>query len=213
MSTPTPSAPTRPPYQVCFLGESAYVRWPLALKLHRESCTEEEMERPETGDYPMVRELLIDDKPYRVVFMWYWSSDRFTEQYWQHRQIMARTCAAIVIYRVDMARSFVPVKQYMDDIVNRSRAKDIPKILVGYGRDNIAVGRQVSREEGEAIAREYSCLFFEVSLDKGEDIENLLVTIWRTAQEYDLLKRPPVISQAPPPAPPPEPKKKSCDVQ
>lgn len=171
------------------------------------------MMRPETGDYPMVRDVLIDDKPYRIVFMWYWSSDRFTEQHWQHRQIMARTCAAIVIYRIDMERSFVPVKQYMDDIVNRSRAKDIPKILVGYGRGNIAVGRKVRREEGEAIAREYSCLFFEVSLDNQEDIENLLVTIWRTAHEYDLLKRPPPPqSQTRPPAPPQE-QKKSCDVQ
>ena len=160
-------------------------------------------------------QILVDGKPVKLGLMWYWSSDAFKERFEQYNQIRRGTRVAVVIYRIYMSLDLEEIKRYMDDIVNRSSDKEIPKVLVGYSRGDIEDRREISREEGEAIAREYSCPFFEVSLAKEEDIENLLVTIWRMAHEYDLLKSPPPPqSQDPPPAPPPEPKKnKPCDVQ
>ena len=202
-------------HQVVFFGGSAYGRWPLVLKMYQQSCTDEEMDNPATSYATLIREILVDGKPVKLGLMWYWSSDAFKERFEQYNQIRRGTRVAVVIYRIYMSLDLEEIKRYMDDIVNRSSDKEIPKVLVGYSRGDIEDRREISREEGEAIAREYSCPFFEVSLAKEEDIENLLVTIWRMAHEYDLLKSPPPPqSQDPPPAPPPEPKKKKpCDVQ
>lgn len=74
-------------------------------------------------------------------------------------------------------------RKILEDIAKKSRFPDVPKILVGYSQEDIEDNRQVSRDEGETAAQEYSCPFVEVSLMNDDDIEHLLVMMGRIARE------------------------------
>ena len=168
--------------RVAFLGLTAHERWPLFLRLSGDEYTVELSRYPAPGDRLVKREVLIDDRLGEMMLMWSWPSDVCMERS-QYQLITRGIHLGVVIYCVNYRRSFMDARKILEDIAKKSRFPDVPKILVGYSQEDIEDNRQVSRDEGETAAQEYSCPFVEVSLMNDDDIERLLVMMGRIARE------------------------------
>ncbi|XP_072107879.1 GTP-binding protein Rit2-like isoform X2 [Mobula birostris] len=68
----------------------------------------------------------------------------------------------IICYSITDRRSFQEAAEFKELIYRVRHTYDIPIVLVGNKTD-LEEYRQVSREEGMALAREYNCPFFETS--------------------------------------------------
>lgn len=168
--------------RVAFLGLTVHERWPLFLRLSGDEYTVELSRYPAPGDRLVKREVLIDDRLGEMMLMWSWPSDVCMERS-QYQLITRGIHLGVVIYCINYRRSFMDARKILEDIAKKSRFPDVPKILVGYSQEDIEDNRQVSRDEGETAAQEYSCPFVEVSLMNDDDIEHLLVMMGRIARE------------------------------
>ena len=79
--------------------------------------------------------------------------------------------AAIVAYDVTSRISFDKIKNWMDEIKNNAHDK-VTVILVGNKRD-LKESRQVSREEGEKLARQMKVMFIETCAFELPSVENM----------------------------------------
>ncbi|NWH41508.1 RIT1 protein, partial [Chloropsis hardwickii] len=68
----------------------------------------------------------------------------------------------IICYSITDRRSFHEVREFKQLIYRVRRTDDTPVVLVG-NKSDLTQLRQVSKEEGSALAREFSCPFFETS--------------------------------------------------
>lgn len=68
----------------------------------------------------------------------------------------------IICYSITDRRSFHEVREFKQLIYRVRRTADTPVVLVG-NKSDLRQLRQVSREEGLALAREFGCPFFETS--------------------------------------------------
>lgn len=168
---------------VFFLGHTVYERWPLVLRLSGDEYTVELAKYPEPGSHLFRRQVLIDDQICSLVLNWFWPSDVCMERYRQHEIISRATALAMIIYPINCRKSFSDARTVLEDIATKSREPSVRKILVGYSQGDIEDNRDVSREEGEALAREYSCPFFEVSLMDDDHIEELLTMMGRLVRD------------------------------
>ena len=169
-------------HHVFFLGTPTYHRWALFFRMIRDP-DQKPIDYPLGGDIIFPRQVLIDDRRCNIVLHWFFSNDRQIEAERQHRQLALLTSAAVVVYCISDRQTFLHVRKFMEDIMTKTRVPDVAKLLVGYSKEDIEDSRQVSREEGEAIAREYSCAFLEVSLMNDDDIENIWATIGRISRD------------------------------
>ena len=75
----------------------------------------------------------------------------------------------ILMYDITDRDSFKTISKWWKDILD-NKEKDFPVILVGNKID-LEDERQVQREEGEIIAKEFNFKFFEVSNKDGTNVE------------------------------------------
>ena len=75
----------------------------------------------------------------------------------------------ILMYDITNRDSFDKISNWWEDILN-NKEKDFPIILIGNKTD-LENERQVKREEGENIAKEFNFKFFEVSNKEGTNIK------------------------------------------
>ncbi|NWT60231.1 RIT1 protein, partial [Erythrocercus mccallii] len=68
----------------------------------------------------------------------------------------------IICYSITDRRSFHEVREFKQLIYRVRRTDDTPVVLVG-NKSDLTQLRQVSKEEGSALAREFNCPFFETS--------------------------------------------------
>lgn len=85
--------------------------------------------------------------------------------------------ACLVVYDITNRKSFESVKQWIDD-ARKERGEDASFVtfLVGNKKD-LGDDRQVTAEEGEALAQKLSCLFAEVSAKSGTGVNELFTLI------------------------------------
>jgi small GTP-binding protein len=87
--------------------------------------------------------------------------------------------AAGLVYSVDNRQSFERLGQWRKEI--HDILPTIPLIIVGNKTD---LERQVSTEEGAALAKEWNVPFFETSCVSGTSIEDFFITLSKTAARY-----------------------------
>jgi small GTP-binding protein len=80
-----------------------------------------------------------------------------------------RADGIILMYDITNRESFDTISKWRNDILD-IKEKDFPVILVGNKTD-LEDQRQVKREEGENIAKEFKFKFFEVSNKDGTNVE------------------------------------------
>lgn len=79
------------------------------------------------------------------------------------------------VYSVTLETSFQEVHSFYDQVLRVKDVEKIPFVLVGNKCD-LETDRQVSKEEGEKLARELECKFFEVRPWRGSQSSTPLLT-------------------------------------
>ena len=75
----------------------------------------------------------------------------------------------ILMYDITNRESFEKISKWRKDILD-NKEKDFPVILVG-NKSDLENERQVQREEGENIAKEFNFIFYEVSNKDGTNVK------------------------------------------
>ncbi|GAA6034015.1 hypothetical protein JCM8097_000650 [Rhodosporidiobolus ruineniae] len=82
----------------------------------------------------------------------------------------------VLVYSVSSRSSFDICSVIRDKILNFTGRESVPMVLVGNKVD-LAVQRQVSREEGAALAKEWGAAFVETSARTAENVPQIFQTV------------------------------------
>ncbi|KAJ7343065.1 ras protein [Mycena albidolilacea] len=87
----------------------------------------------------------------------------------------------ILVYSIDSRDSFEKVGAFRES-VRRAKEGDPIFVLVGNKADALH-GRQVSKEEGVALAQQFGCEFVEVSAKTGQNVEWAFTSVLRALRK------------------------------
>eukprot|EP01125_Pyxidicula_operculata_P001621 TRINITY_DN11465_c0_g1_i1.p1 TRINITY_DN11465_c0_g1~~TRINITY_DN11465_c0_g1_i1.p1 ORF type:complete len:184 (+),score=27.90 TRINITY_DN11465_c0_g1_i1:25-576(+) len=88
----------------------------------------------------------------------------------------------VLVYSVTSKSSFEMVKIINDKILNALGTEHVPRVLVGNKKDLVRE-RQISTEEGQALADKWKCTFVESSAKHNENIATIFVTLLADIQK------------------------------
>lgn len=94
---------------------------------------------------------------------------------------------ALIVYDITNKRSFKNVKKWYQEI--KKHSEGIPVILVGNKAD-LKQSRKIPSKDGEKIAKEIDCPFFEASAKTGENVEFIFRTLNTMLVEQAQKKKP-----------------------
>lgn len=95
----------------------------------------------------------------------------------------------ILVYSLASLQSFEIVQQIHDKILNFMGVDHIPTCLVANKNDLMAQ-RQVPREEGERLAKEWGCAFLEVSCKHHQGVHRVFELMIGEIEKVDAESRP-----------------------
>lgn len=90
----------------------------------------------------------------------------------------------VLVYSITDRNSFLAASQYKTQIERVRRADDIPLILVGNKFD-LENKRQVSTEEGQSLARQFGCPFFETSAALRHNVDDVYLNLVREIRKRE----------------------------
>jgi GTPase KRas len=107
------------------------------------------------------------------------------EEYSAMREQYMRTGEGfLLVYSITSRQSFEEIQQFEQQIL-RVKDKDyFPIILVGNKCD-LENERAVSREEGQALARQFNCRFIETSAKSRVNVDNAFHDLVREIRRYN----------------------------
>ena len=85
------------------------------------------------------------------------------------------TNGVLVVFALNSRASFDSVSKWMNQI-HALASKDVVVLLVGNKAD-LPKERQVTTDEGEALAKNYSCRYFETSAASGSNVDKVFAEI------------------------------------
>lgn len=103
------------------------------------------------------------------------SQDEFTAM---REQYMRGGEGFILVYTVTEKRSFEELRRFKEMIDRVRNYEPVPVVVVGNKRD-LEGRRQVSQREGEAMAKEFGCPFFESSAALRHNVDEMFYEIVR----------------------------------
>ena len=78
----------------------------------------------------------------------------------------------LLMYDITEKKSFDAIPKWMEDIKD-SKGLDFPSILLG-NKSDLSEKRQVPKESGEELAKEYGIKFYETSNKNGTNIKEVI---------------------------------------
>ena len=119
------------------------------------------------------KQILIESKPVQLNIF-------DAEVYSALQDLYIRDCHGLIIV-YSIKRLYFPEYQRFRKTIFRVKDMDIecdtiPIVLVGNQSD-LEAERQVSREEGEKLAREWGCHFYEASAKTGHNVEEVFMDV------------------------------------
>ena len=90
----------------------------------------------------------------------------------------------VVVYDITNRESFENVKMWMTEVDTLASA-DVCRLIVG-NKSDLSDKRQVSVEEGEALAREYGIPFMETSAKEALNVDNMFTTMGTAMKKSSL---------------------------
>ncbi len=98
-----------------------------------------------------------------------------TEQFTAMRGLYMRTGHGyVVIYSIISEASFLEVTNFREEILRQNvdnvDTQIIPMVLVGNKTD-LESDREIPREKGEELAKNFNCRFIETSAKTGDNVE------------------------------------------
>jgi Ras homolog enriched in brain len=95
-----------------------------------------------------------------------------------------------LVYAVTSKTSFEMTKIINDKILNALGTDVVPRVLVGNKKDLI-YERQVSTEDGKALAQKWGCRFVETSARHNENISEVFTLLIEEIQKDTMPEEPP----------------------
>ena len=161
-------------YYAVVIGSPVNTRWGLLKALLDGKC--EDPRWPQAGDARFPHHVIVDDENVQLVFFWCWPSEKYMEVSCQYQLVWKHTMVAIVNYDRQDTGSFESARKHLNGIRTRSKSPDVPTLLVECEM-NVGDERRVSEDDGRALADEFSCRFFQVSVPTGKGIAELMTEI------------------------------------
>ena len=130
-----------------------------------------------TGDFYNMdtysRHVLIESKPVQLNIF-------DAEEYSALQDLYIKQCHGLIIV-YSIKRLYFPEYQRFRRTIFRVKDMDIerdtiPIVLVG-NKSDLEAERQVSREDGEKLAREWGCPFYEASAKTGHNVEEVFMDV------------------------------------
>ncbi|KAI3384487.1 hypothetical protein SNEBB_008928 [Seison nebaliae] len=123
------------------------------------------------------KQISIDNKDYTLEILDTAGTEHFTAM----RDLYIKNGQGFVlIYSITAQSTLSDIRDMRDQIVRVKETTEVPMILVGNKLD-LHQERVVNREQGQQIAREFGCTFYEASAKDGTNIpeifENLVIQI------------------------------------
>ena len=112
---------------------------------------------------------------------WCWIQDEFTAM---REQYMRGGEGFILVYSVTDRRSFDEVRRFKEMIDRVRNYEPVPIVVAGNKRD-LEHKRQVSTREGEAMALEFGCPFFESSAALRHNVDESFYEIVRCIRQKE----------------------------
>ncbi|KAJ3575360.1 hypothetical protein NP233_g1169 [Leucocoprinus birnbaumii] len=122
----------------------------------------------------------------------------YLEEYATLREQWIRETQGIIfVYSTAHRITFERLEYFRYPMLKVTRGANVPFVLVGTKADK-EHDRQVSRDEGAALARTFGCSFFEASAKSGKNIDVIFSNIIRSLRTGTpaLLEGAPVISES-----------------
>uniref|UniRef100_A0A6B2LKM7 Uncharacterized protein n=1 Tax=Arcella intermedia TaxID=1963864 RepID=A0A6B2LKM7_9EUKA len=91
----------------------------------------------------------------------------------------------LIVYSILSKLSFDEARRYHDKIKLVKDEEDVPIVLVANKAD-LEQMREVSKEQGEALAQEFQCPFFETSAKSRMNVDQVFVEAIREMRAYDV---------------------------
>jgi Ras family protein len=88
----------------------------------------------------------------------------------------------VLVYAVTSKTSFEMVKIINEKILNALGTDKVPRVLVGNKKD-LTYERQISTEEGQALATKWGCAFVETSAKNDENIARVFLSLTEEIQK------------------------------
>ncbi|XP_049851664.1 GTP-binding protein Rheb homolog isoform X1 [Schistocerca gregaria] len=95
----------------------------------------------------------------------------------------------VLVYSIANKYSFDIVKNINDQILNALGTEKVPRVLVGNQKDLVSQ-REVSLEDGQALAQRWGCAFTETSAKLNENISKVFAMIIEEIQKDSAPKEP-----------------------
>ena len=88
----------------------------------------------------------------------------------------------LCVYSITMKDTFNAVHRFYDHILQVKGKDEVPLILVGSKCD-LETDREVSKDEGKALAEKFSCPFFETSAKTRVTVDEVFEELVRIVQK------------------------------
>lgn len=107
------------------------------------------------------------------------------EEYSAMREQYMRTGEGfLLVYSITSRQSFEEIRTFQQQIL-RVKDKDYFPIIIVGNKCDLDSEREVSRQEGETLAREFGCAFIETSAKSRINVENAFSNIVREIRRYN----------------------------
>lgn len=102
-----------------------------------------------------------------------------TEQFASMRDLYIKNGQGfLIVYSITSFQTFMDIKSMRDQIVRVKGTEKVPVVLVGNKVD-LAHQREVSTEEGQALAAQWNCTFLETSAKTTRNVNNIFIDVVR----------------------------------
>jgi len=102
-----------------------------------------------------------------------------TEQFASMRDLYIKNGQGfVIVYSITSFQTFMDIKSMRDQIVRVKGTEKVPVVLVGNKAD-LSHQREVSTEEGQALAQMWNCSFLETSAKTTKNVNNVFIDVVR----------------------------------
>lgn len=102
-----------------------------------------------------------------------------TEQFASMRDLYIKNGQGfLIVYSITSFQTFMDIRSMRDQIVRVKGTEKVPIVLVGNKAD-LAHQREVSHEEGQALAASWNCMFLETSAKTTRNVNAVFIDIVR----------------------------------
>jgi len=159
-------------YKVCCLGDGGVGKTAITIQM---CCNHFVEEYDPTIEDSYRKQVVIDDEPCVLEVLDTAGQDEFSTLQDQMIRIYE---GFLIIYAINNVTTFSRVQEYKDRILRVKDVDSIPIILIGNKAD-LTDRREVSADEGEALARKWGTLFKETSAKTRMNVEQAFFDLVR----------------------------------